>query len=179
MSTTVAGREDSTRGSPDRSTWKVWSVWAPPMSAITFWLLGSLASTTPGDLASALPAIALGVIPLVLLRWRVNVLALGDEEARSLGVNATAVRVAVIAGATLMTAAAVSISGIVGWVGLLIPHLARLLVGPDFSRLLRRRSRSAPHSCSLSIRLPAPSRASKSPSVSLRHSTARRFSSGN
>ena len=106
------------------------------LPAITFWLLGSLASTTPGDLASAVPAIVVGSIPLVLLRWRVNVLALGDEEARSLGVNVTVVRAAVIAGATLMTAAAVSISGIVGWIGLLIPHLARLLVGPDFSRLL-------------------------------------------
>ena len=106
------------------------------LPAITFWLLGSLASTAPADLASALPAIALGAIPLVLLRWRVNVLALGDEEARSLGVNVAGVRAAVIAGATLMTAAAVSISGIVGWIGLLIPHVARLLVGPDFSRLL-------------------------------------------
>ena len=57
------------------------------LPAITFWLLGSLASATPGDLASALPAIVVGSIPLVLLRWRVNVLALGDEEARSLGVQ--------------------------------------------------------------------------------------------
>ncbi len=63
-------------------------------------------------------------------------LALGDEEARALGVNATGVRAAVIAGATLMTAAAVSIAGIVGWIGLLVPHFARLLVGPDFTRLL-------------------------------------------
>jgi iron complex transport system permease protein len=106
------------------------------LPAITYWLLGSIASTTPADLFSALPAILLGALPLVLLRWRINVLALGDEEARALGVNAGRVRVAVIAGATLMTAAAVSISGIVGWIGLVIPHLARLLVGPDFSRLL-------------------------------------------
>jgi len=106
------------------------------LPAITFWLLGSLAAATPGDVAAAVPAILLGLAPLVLLRWRVNVLALGDEEARSLGVDAGRVRAAVIAGATLMTAAAVSIAGIVGWVGLLVPHLARLLVGPDFRRLL-------------------------------------------
>jgi iron complex transport system permease protein len=106
------------------------------LPAITFWLLGSIASTTRGDLAGALPAILVGAVPLVLLRWRVNVLTLGDDEARALGVNAPRVRALVIAGATLMTAAAVSISGIVGWIGLVIPHLARLLTGPDFARLL-------------------------------------------
>jgi iron complex transport system permease protein len=83
-----------------------------------------------------MPAILIGLVPLALLRWRINVLALGDEEARALGVDVRFVRAAVIAGATLMTAAAVSISGIVGWVGLLVPHLARLAVGPDFRRLL-------------------------------------------
>jgi iron complex transport system permease protein len=106
------------------------------LPAITFWLLGSLAAATPGDLASALPAVAVGIVPLFLLRWRVNVLSLGDEEARALGVEARVVRATVIAAATLMTAAAVSIAGIVGWVGLLVPHLARLVAGPDFSRLL-------------------------------------------
>jgi iron complex transport system permease protein len=106
------------------------------LPAITFWLLGSLASATPGDVAAAMPAILIGLVPLALLRWRINVLALGDEEARALGVDVRFVRTAVIAGATLMTAAAVSISGIVGWVGLLVPHLARLAVGPDFRRLL-------------------------------------------
>jgi len=106
------------------------------LPAITFWLLGSLAAATPGDLAAAAPAIVVGLVPLALLRWRINVLSLGDEEARSLGVDATAVRAVVIAAATLMTAAAVSVAGIVGWVGLLVPHLARLVAGPDFSRLL-------------------------------------------
>ncbi len=106
------------------------------LPAITFWLLGSLASIAPSDLQAALPAIVVGFAPLWLMRWRVNLLALGDEEARALGVDTARVRVAVIAGATLMTAAAVSISGIVGWIGLLVPHLARLVVGPDFRRLL-------------------------------------------
>jgi iron complex transport system permease protein len=72
----------------------------------------------------------------VLLRWRLDVMTLGDEEARALGVAVRAVRGTVIVAATLMTAAAVSASGIVGWVGLLVPHLARLLVGPSFHRLL-------------------------------------------
>jgi iron complex transport system permease protein len=106
------------------------------LPAITFWLLGSLASTAPVDLATALPAIAIGLVPLWLLRWRVNVLAQGDDDARSLGVDTTRVRAAVIAGATLATAASVSMAGIVGWIGLVVPHLARLVVGPDFSRLL-------------------------------------------
>jgi iron complex transport system permease protein len=106
------------------------------LPAITYWLLGSLASITPADLTSALPAVLIGLAPLWLLRWRVNVLAQGDEEARALGVDTGLVRAGVIGGATLMTAAAVSISGIVGWIGLLVPHFARLLVGPDFSRLL-------------------------------------------
>ncbi len=106
------------------------------LPAITFWLLGSLAAAAPADLAAALPAVLIGLVPLWLLRWRINLLALGDEEARALGVSTVRVRVAVIASATLMTAAAVSIAGIVGWIGLVIPHLARTLVGPDFARLL-------------------------------------------
>lgn len=106
------------------------------LPAITFWLLGSLASTTPGDLLSVLPAIALGLAPMVLLRWRMNLMTLDDEEARALGVETARLRLVLIAAATLMTAAAVSISGIVGWIGLLVPHVARALVGPDFSRLL-------------------------------------------
>jgi iron complex transport system permease protein len=105
------------------------------LPAITYWLLGSLASTTGADAASVLPAVLAGIGVLWLARWRINVLALGDEEAASLGVRPARVRAAVIAAATLMTAAAVSISGIVGWVGLLVPHVARLLVGPDFRRL--------------------------------------------
>jgi iron complex transport system permease protein len=106
------------------------------LPAITFWLLGSLASIAPRDLAATLPVFAIGLVALWLVRWRINVLAQGDEEARALGVNTGRIRAAAIAGATLVTAAAVSISGIVGWIGLLVPHFARLLVGPDFSRLL-------------------------------------------
>jgi iron complex transport system permease protein len=106
------------------------------LPAITFWLLGSLASVSPRDLAVAAPLALLGLVPMLLLRWRMNLLALPDDEARSLGVDTRKLRALVIAAATLMTAAAVAISGIIGWVGLLIPHAARLLVGPDFGRLL-------------------------------------------
>ncbi len=106
------------------------------LPAITFWLLGSIASTRASDVWSALPAVVIGLVPLVLLRWRINVLSLGDEEARSLGVEAGRVRAVVIMAATLITASVVAISGVIGWVGLVIPHIARMLVGPNFERLL-------------------------------------------
>jgi iron complex transport system permease protein len=106
------------------------------LPAITFWLLGSLASISPRDLAVAAPLALLGLAPMLLLRWRMNLLALPDDEARALGVDTRRLRTLVVACATLMTASVVAISGIIGWVGLLIPHAARLLVGPDFGRLL-------------------------------------------
>lgn len=106
------------------------------LPAITYWLLGSLSAATRTDLLSVLPAAAGGIAVLWLLRWRISVLALGDDEAASVGVETGRIRAAVIVAATLMTAAAVSISGVIGWVGLLIPHFARLVVGPDFTRLL-------------------------------------------
>ena len=106
------------------------------LPAITFWLLGSLAATNPGDLTTLLPAVAIGLLPLVLLRWQIDVMTLGDEEATALGIDTRVLRIAVIAGATLMTSAAVAASGIIGWVGLVVPHLARLTVGPAFTRLL-------------------------------------------
>jgi iron complex transport system permease protein len=106
------------------------------LPAITFWLLGSLAAVKLEDLATTLPVTVLGLIPLVLLRWRINVLSLGDEEAKALGIEAGRLRVLVVAAATLMTASVVSIAGIIGWVGLIMPHMARMVVGPNFDRLL-------------------------------------------
>ena len=106
------------------------------LPAIVFWLLGSFSGVLPKDLAVALPLVALGLVPLALLRWRVNLLALPDDEARALGVNVGTLRIAVIAAATLMTSAAVAIAGVIGWVGLVIPHAARLLVGAEFARVL-------------------------------------------
>jgi iron complex transport system permease protein len=106
------------------------------LPAITFWLLGSLTSITLHDVAGVVPAIIIGLVPLYLLRWRMNLMTLGDEEARALGVETGRLRALFIGSATLITAAAVSISGIIGWIGLIIPHAARLLAGPEFSRLL-------------------------------------------
>lgn len=106
------------------------------LPAITFWLLGSLAAISPKDISYSFPFFVLGVVPIMLLRWRINLLALPDDEARALGANTGRLRATVVACATLMTASAVAISGIIGWVGLLVPHAARLLVGPDVGRLL-------------------------------------------
>ena len=106
------------------------------LPAITFWLLGSLTAITLADLGAVLPAVLAGAVPLVLLRWRMNLMTLPEDEARALGVDTGRMRLGVVAAATLMTAAVVSVSGIVGWIGLLVPHFARLLVGPDFGRLL-------------------------------------------
>lgn len=106
------------------------------LPAMTFWLLGSLAGTSAADLAGAVPGVLVGLVPLALLRWRIDVLALGDEEAKALGVEAGRLRIIVVAAATLITATAVAISGQIGWIGLVIPHIARMLVGPGFARLL-------------------------------------------
>lgn len=106
------------------------------LPAITFWLLGSFAGVLPRDLVFALPLVAIALVPLVLLRWRVNLLSLPDDEARALGIDVARMRMVVIAAATLATSAGVAIAGVVGWVGLVIPHAARLLVGAEFSRVL-------------------------------------------
>jgi iron complex transport system permease protein len=106
------------------------------LPAITFWLLGSFASITPKDAWLAAIPIAAGGIPLLLLRWRLNVLCMGEQEASALGVNTRVLRFIVIACATLITAASVSICGMVGWIGLVVPHLARMVVGPNHKILL-------------------------------------------
>lgn len=106
------------------------------LPSITFWLLGGLNAVVIDDLKVTAPLLLIGLVPLVLLRWRVNLLGLGDEEASALGVAVTPLRWTLIAAATLCTAAAVSLAGIIGWVGLVVPHIARLLVGADFRRLL-------------------------------------------
>ena len=106
------------------------------LPAITYWLMGSLNGTAPTDVWFALVPMSAGLLPLFLLRWRINLLTLGDEEARTMGVNARRLRAAVILCATLVTAAAVSVSGVIGWVGLVVPHLTRRMVGNNYQRLL-------------------------------------------
>lgn len=106
------------------------------LPAITYWLLGSLASVTLGDVGAILPAMLVGLTPLLLLRWRMNLMSLGEDEARALGVETRLLRPLFVTAATLVTAASVSVTGTIGWIGLIVPHVARLLVGPDFRRLL-------------------------------------------
>ena len=98
---------------------------------ITYWLMGSIAKVTWSDLRLFAIPFVLGVVPLLALRWRFNILAFGDEEAESLGVNAAALRLVSIVCATLLTASCVAISGVIGWVGLIMPHVVRFIAGPD------------------------------------------------
>ena len=105
------------------------------LPAMTFWLLGSLAATTVADLLPLFGPVALGTTVLIALRWRLNVMSLPEDEARALGLATGPLRIAIVAAATLVTSASVATSGIIGWVGLVVPHLARALVGPDFPRL--------------------------------------------
>jgi iron complex transport system permease protein len=106
------------------------------LPAMTFWLLGSLAATGVADLMPLVGPVAVGALVLVALRWRMNVMSLPDEEARALGLPTGPLRIAIVAAATLVTSASVATAGIIGWVGLVVPHIARSLVGPDFARLL-------------------------------------------
>ncbi|MCR2747822.1 FecCD family ABC transporter permease [Limnobacter parvus] len=106
------------------------------LPAITFWLLGSLSGVTMLEIFAIAPVVVLACGVLYLLRWRLNVLSLPEHEAQALGVPVKPLRITVIALATVMTSAVVAVSGVIGWIGLLIPHAARLLVGPSLARLL-------------------------------------------
>jgi iron complex transport system permease protein len=103
---------------------------------IVYWLMGSLAKTRPGDIRFVIVPMALGLAPLFAFRWRINLLTLGEEEAQSMGVNVRRTRALIIVCSTLITAAAVSVSGIIGWAGLVIPHLTRRLVGNNYQKLM-------------------------------------------
>ncbi len=103
---------------------------------MTSWLLGTFARAEPRTVwMVAVPTLAGGAV-LMLIRWRLNLLSLGDLDAACLGVPVRRVRWLVLAIVTLIVAAQVSVSGIIGWVGLVVPHAARMLVGPDHRRLL-------------------------------------------
>lgn len=106
------------------------------LPAITFWLMGGLSYVTNDDIWIMLGPFLLGAVPLLLMRWRLNVLSLGDEEAEALGVATARMRRIVIVCATLLSSSAVAVGGMIGWVGLIIPHLARMIAGPDYQRLL-------------------------------------------
>ena len=106
------------------------------LPVIVYWLMGSLASITRDNLILPLLLMAAAFLLLYFLRWKINLLSFGDGEAKSLGIPVERLRLTVIICATLMTAAAVSISGIIGLVGFVVPHLVRFIVGPDFRFLL-------------------------------------------
>lgn len=103
---------------------------------IVYWQMGSLAKVDYGTLAFVAPVIVVSIGVVLAMRWRINVLSLGDHEAKALGVNLKLERGIVILFATLLTASAVSLAGTIGWVGLVIPHLARFVVGPNAARSL-------------------------------------------
>lgn len=106
------------------------------LPAITYWLMGSLSSIKDTDVLFLSIPVTLGMVPLLALRWRMNLLTLGEEEAQSMGVNTRRLRGTVIVCATLLTSASVAVSGMIGWVGLVIPHFCRMLFGYDYRRLI-------------------------------------------
>ncbi|RZN65029.1 MAG: iron ABC transporter permease [Candidatus Methanoliparum thermophilum] len=106
------------------------------LPAIVFWLMGSLSSVSNKDLLVVIFPMLVSIMILLLIRWKINVISIGDEEARSLGLNTKKFTTLMIICCTILTASAVCISGIIGWVGLVIPHIGRMIVGPDHRKLL-------------------------------------------
>lgn len=103
---------------------------------ITYWLMGSYAQSSYHDIQLIIIPVGISLAVLFALRWRMNILSLGDEEASALGINPKRLRVIIIGACTLISSCAVMISGIVGWVGLVIPHMTRMLVGVDHQKLI-------------------------------------------
>jgi iron complex transport system permease protein len=101
------------------------------LPAITYWLMGSLSGITYKSLSIGAPFIIAGIALVFVLRWKLNVLSLSEDEAKAMGVNVKQLRLLVIVAATFITASAISMCGLVGWVGLLIPHIARMMFGSN------------------------------------------------
>ncbi len=106
------------------------------LADITYWLMGSLTGAKMSQVTTVFPILLVGCAVLFALRWRINILTMGDDEASTMGVNARLIRIVVIIAATFITAACVSVTGMIGWVGLVIPHLCRMLVGADYKKLI-------------------------------------------
>lgn len=106
------------------------------LPTITYWLMGSMSAASYHTLAFGAPAILIGVSVVFLLRWRLNILSLSEDEARSMGINLRAMRFAIILAATAMTASCVSMCGKIGWVGLLVPHISRMICGGNNQRIV-------------------------------------------
>ncbi|MBU7314941.1 iron ABC transporter permease [Paenibacillus sp. SM 69] len=105
------------------------------LAELTYWLLGSLAKISKGDIWIISIPMVISMLLLLAIRWRVNILALGESEAKNLGVHTEFYRGLVIVLSTVLTACAVCVSGTIGWIGLIVPHLGRMLIGPDNKRL--------------------------------------------
>jgi len=106
------------------------------LEEIVFWQMGSLNGVNNAQVVTVGPIFIICIVVLLLLAWRINILSFGEDEARTLGVNVKLIRGITIACASLLTASCVSISGTIGWVGLVIPHLGRMLVGADNTKLM-------------------------------------------
>ena len=106
------------------------------LADITYWLMGSLTGAKMTQVTMIFPILLVGCIVLFALRWRINILTMGDDEASTMGVNARLIRIIVIIAATFVTAACVCVTGMIGWVGLVIPHLCRMLIGADYRKLI-------------------------------------------
>lgn len=106
------------------------------LPAITFWLMGSLSKVNYNDVLMLFIPFLIGTVPLLMVSYKLNIMSFGDEEAKTLGINVKVVRSVVVVCATILTASSVSLCGMIGWVGLVIPHLTRMVVGPDFKYLI-------------------------------------------
>ncbi len=106
------------------------------LPAITFWTLGSISGVSLNDILIISIPVILGISVLWAIKWKMNIMTLDEDEAMSLGVQTNKIRGIVILAATVITAAVVSVSGMISWVGLVIPHISRMIVGPDYKRAL-------------------------------------------
>jgi iron complex transport system permease protein len=106
------------------------------LPAIIFWFMGSLSAVSNESALGIMAPMVIGTVGLMLVRWRINVLSMGEDEAQALGIDLRRIVAIIVSCATLVTTSAVCISGVIGWIGLVIPHIGRMLVGPDYRRLL-------------------------------------------
>jgi iron complex transport system permease protein len=106
------------------------------LQSLFFWLLGSLSLATWKDLSISLPIMAMGIVVLIMMRWRLNVLSLSEEEAKAMGVHVRREKLLVILLTSLITAAATAVAGVIGWIGLIVPHLVRMMVGADNRKVI-------------------------------------------
>lgn len=106
------------------------------LQSIVYWLMGSFTLADWPQVGSAGTGILLGCLPVLLLRWRLNIISMGEDEAHTLGVNVSRERIVFIASTTLAVTSAVAVSGIIGWIGLMVPHIVRMVTGPDHRRMI-------------------------------------------